>query len=188
MTGGTRQGAAEQRAAPQEDWTQLPGSGVPASSIPGVGPDPRRHGLPPVGRRRPEAEPRPRLRPPVQDRDGARAGDRRSAARSSGIEPGDIRVVVMTHLHLDHASAISEFTEATYVLGQGEWEAFHAPLPTFHGYVRKHVEHAVEYREVVYDRPVDRLLFDLRALLRPLRRRLGPARLHAWPQRAATSR
>jgi N-acyl homoserine lactone hydrolase len=71
--------------------------------------------------------------------------------RSRGIEAGEVKVAIMTHLHLDHASAISDFTEATYVLGQGEWAAFHAGRPTLNGYVRKHVEHAVEYREVVYD-------------------------------------
>jgi glyoxylase-like metal-dependent hydrolase (beta-lactamase superfamily II) len=72
--------------------------------------------------------------------------------RKLGVDPRDIRVVIMTHLHIDHASAISDFTEATYVLGQGEWDAFTARMPTLHGYVRKHADHAVEYREVMYDR------------------------------------
>jgi glyoxylase-like metal-dependent hydrolase (beta-lactamase superfamily II) len=71
-----------------------------------------------------------------------------------GIEPGDVRVAIMTHLHLDHASAISEFTSATYVLGAGEWRAFHAHRFALDGYVRNHVEHAVEYKEVPYDSPV----------------------------------
>ena len=43
-----------------------------------------------------------------------------------GVDPGDVRVAIMTHLHMDHASAISEFTSATFVLGSGEWRAFHA--------------------------------------------------------------
>jgi glyoxylase-like metal-dependent hydrolase (beta-lactamase superfamily II) len=72
--------------------------------------------------------------------------------RKLGVDPRDIGVVIMTHLHIDHASAISDFTEATYVLGQGEWDAFTARMPTLHGYVRKHADHAVEYREVMYDR------------------------------------
>jgi N-acyl homoserine lactone hydrolase len=72
--------------------------------------------------------------------------------RKLGVEPRDIKVVIMTHLHIDHASAISDFTEATYVLGQGEWDAFNARMPTLHGYVRKHADHAVEYREIMYDR------------------------------------
>jgi N-acyl homoserine lactone hydrolase len=73
--------------------------------------------------------------------------------RARGVEPDQVKVVIMTHLHLDHASAISEFTEATYVLGQREWSAFHAPRPMLSGYVRRHVGHAVDYREVIYDRP-----------------------------------
>jgi N-acyl homoserine lactone hydrolase len=73
--------------------------------------------------------------------------------RKLGVEPRDVKVVIMTHLHMDHASAISDFTEATYVLGQGEWTAFHERRPTLKGYVRKHVGHAVDYREVMYDRP-----------------------------------
>ena len=74
--------------------------------------------------------------------------------RRLGIEPRDIKVVIMTHLHLDHASAISDFTEATYVLGQGEWGAFNGRLPLLSGYIKKHVGHAIEYREVIYDRAI----------------------------------
>jgi N-acyl homoserine lactone hydrolase len=71
--------------------------------------------------------------------------------RKHGIEAGEVRVVVMTHLHMDHASAISDFTEATYVLGEGEWEAFNERRATLSGYIRKQAAHAVDYREVVYD-------------------------------------
>jgi glyoxylase-like metal-dependent hydrolase (beta-lactamase superfamily II) len=72
--------------------------------------------------------------------------------QQKGIEPHDVRVAIMTHLHADHASAISEFTSATYVLGMGEWRAFHSSR--LNGYVRRHVQHAVEYKEVPYDSPV----------------------------------
>jgi len=71
--------------------------------------------------------------------------------RRMGIEAREIKFVVMTHMHLDHASAISDFTEATYVLGEGEWAAFNEPRPTLKGYIRKQAEHAVDYREIVYD-------------------------------------
>lgn len=71
--------------------------------------------------------------------------------RKRGIEAADIKLVVMTHLHMDHASAISDFTQATYVLGEGEWSAFNARRPTFKGYVHSQGRHAVDYREVVYD-------------------------------------
>ncbi len=68
-----------------------------------------------------------------------------------GIEPSEVPVAIMTHLHMDHASAISEFTGATFVLGSGEWQAFHGARPKLNGYVRQHVAHAVEYKEVPYD-------------------------------------
>jgi N-acyl homoserine lactone hydrolase len=71
--------------------------------------------------------------------------------RRRGIEAGDVKLVVMTHMHMDHASAISDFTEATYVLGEGEWAAFSGPRPILKGYVRRQGAHAVDYREVVYD-------------------------------------
>jgi N-acyl homoserine lactone hydrolase len=71
--------------------------------------------------------------------------------RKRGIEASDIGVVVMTHLHMDHASAISDFQAATYVLGEGEWAAFNARRATFSGYIHKQAAHAVDYREVVYD-------------------------------------
>jgi N-acyl homoserine lactone hydrolase len=71
--------------------------------------------------------------------------------RARGFDPKDVKLVVMTHMHMDHASAISDFTEAVYVLGEDEWDAFNAPRGSFRGYVRKQGAHAVDYREVVYD-------------------------------------
>ena len=71
--------------------------------------------------------------------------------RARGIDAADVKLVVMTHMHMDHASAISDFTEATYVLGEGEWAAFNGRRATFRGYVQSQGKHAVDYREVVYD-------------------------------------
>jgi N-acyl homoserine lactone hydrolase len=71
--------------------------------------------------------------------------------RKRGFDPADVKLVVMTHMHMDHASAISDFTEATYVLGEDEWAAFNGRRATFNGYVHRQGAHAVDYREVVYD-------------------------------------
>ena len=38
--------------------------------------------------------------------------------RALGIEPAEVKVVVMTHLHSDHASGIAEFPESTFVVSQ----------------------------------------------------------------------
>jgi N-acyl homoserine lactone hydrolase len=65
--------------------------------------------------------------------------------REKGIPPGDVRVVVMTHLHMDHASAISEFPQATFVLSKSEWEAATTQGQT-HGYVRRQFDHGFDYR------------------------------------------
>ncbi|HEX6601739.1 MAG TPA: MBL fold metallo-hydrolase, partial [Solirubrobacterales bacterium] len=46
-----------------------------------------------------------------------------SQLRKRGLEPGEIPIVVMTHLHLDHTSAISEFPNSTFVVSEAEWKA-----------------------------------------------------------------
>ena len=43
--------------------------------------------------------------------------------RRRGIDPTEVGTVVMTHLHSDHASGISEFPGATFVLSRQEWDA-----------------------------------------------------------------
>lgn len=72
--------------------------------------------------------------------------------RARGIDPGDLAYVVMTHLHMDHASAVSEFTKPPFVLGEGEWKAFRKG-GVRGGYVHKHVEHAIDMREVSFSGP-----------------------------------
>jgi glyoxylase-like metal-dependent hydrolase (beta-lactamase superfamily II) len=43
--------------------------------------------------------------------------------RARGIEPEDVRVVVLTHLHNDHASGVAQFPAATFVVSAAEWAA-----------------------------------------------------------------
>jgi N-acyl homoserine lactone hydrolase len=73
--------------------------------------------------------------------------------RSRGIDPGEVPIVVMTHLHVDHASAISEFPNSTFVLSEVEWEAATVgPKPLLNGYRRTHFDYAFDYRTVDFDR------------------------------------
>jgi N-acyl homoserine lactone hydrolase len=73
--------------------------------------------------------------------------------RERGLEPSEVPVVVMTHLHLDHTSAISEFPNSTFVVSETEWRAAaHGPKPTLNGYRRAHFDYAFEYRSVDFDR------------------------------------
>jgi len=76
-----------------------------------------------------------------------------SQLRKRGLEPGEVPIVVMTHLHLDHSSAISEFPNSTFVVSETEWrDAAHGPQPALKGYRRSHFDYAFEYRTVDFDR------------------------------------
>ncbi len=72
--------------------------------------------------------------------------------RERGRSPGDIRVVVMTHLHGDHASAIAEFPDATFVVSKREWEAA-TDAGQRQGYVRRQFDHGFDYRLLDFDGP-----------------------------------
>jgi glyoxylase-like metal-dependent hydrolase (beta-lactamase superfamily II) len=73
--------------------------------------------------------------------------------RSRDLDPGEIPVVVMTHMHFDHASAISEFPNSTFVLSEVEWKAATVgPKPLLNGYRRTHFDYAFDYRTVDFDR------------------------------------
>jgi N-acyl homoserine lactone hydrolase len=71
--------------------------------------------------------------------------------RERGIAPGGVKLVVMTHLHVDHASAISDFPTATYLLSRREWEAAVEPRGAPRGYVRRQFDHAFDYRLLDFD-------------------------------------
>ena len=76
-----------------------------------------------------------------------------SQLRKRGLEAGEIPIVVMTHLHLDHTSAISEFPNSTFIVSETEWQdAAHGPSPRTKGYRRAHFDYAFDYRTVSFDR------------------------------------
>ena len=73
--------------------------------------------------------------------------------RERGLDPGEIPIVVMTHMHIDHTSAISEFPNSTFVVSETEWEAAAVgPRPLLNGYRRPHFDYAFDYRTVDFDR------------------------------------
>jgi glyoxylase-like metal-dependent hydrolase (beta-lactamase superfamily II) len=65
--------------------------------------------------------------------------------RARDIEPADVKAVVMTHLHIDHASAVADFPEATFAISKAEWAAA-TDQGQFHGYVQRQFDHAFDYR------------------------------------------
>lgn len=76
--------------------------------------------------------------------------DLASQLRGKGIEPSSVGLILMTHLHLDHASAIPEFPAATFVVDEKEWREATGPRPWSKGYRRNHVNHPFDFRTVSY--------------------------------------
>jgi N-acyl homoserine lactone hydrolase len=70
--------------------------------------------------------------------------------RDKGIEAASVGTVVMTHLHPDHASAIVDFPEATFLISSAEWEAA-AHGGQRDGYVKRQFDHGFDYRLIDFD-------------------------------------
>ncbi len=72
--------------------------------------------------------------------------------RGLDVAPEDIKTVVMTHLHSDHASGISHFPEATFIISESEW-AVAKKGRQLSGYIRRQYDHAFDYRLVDFEGP-----------------------------------
>ena len=70
--------------------------------------------------------------------------------RERGIEPGDVRTIVMTHLHFDHASGIGQFPDAEYVVTDKEWDAA-SNGGLRDGYFPQHLAPAKHVKKVAID-------------------------------------
>ena len=73
--------------------------------------------------------------------------DAASQLRDRGLGPKDVKVV-MTHLHGDHASAISSFPDATFVVSAPEWEEATESPSVLKGYVKRHYDYAFDFQTV----------------------------------------
>ena len=72
--------------------------------------------------------------------------------RALDVDPAALRTVVMTHLHFDHAGAVSEFPSATFVVDAREWTAA-AEGSERDGYIRRQFDHGFDWRLVDFDGP-----------------------------------
>lgn len=72
--------------------------------------------------------------------------------RARKIDSKQIHLVVMTHMHFDHTSGMSEFPGATFLLTEEEWAAATSGRrPLLQGYRHAHYDYAFDYRTVSYD-------------------------------------
>lgn len=71
--------------------------------------------------------------------------------RALGVDPMQLKTVVMTHLHLDHAGSIQEFPHAKFICGTREWESAHEPRGFSRGYIKKQFDHAFDFKLIDYE-------------------------------------
>jgi glyoxylase-like metal-dependent hydrolase (beta-lactamase superfamily II) len=69
--------------------------------------------------------------------------------RLRGVDPADVSLVVMTHLHFDHASGIGQLPGAEFVVERRERAAVKAGLVK--GYVPSHLDAAKNWRTLDLD-------------------------------------
>lgn len=70
--------------------------------------------------------------------------------RELGFSPDDVKTILLTHLHSDHASGISQFPDATFVISAQEWDAA-AEGRQLEGYFRRQFDHAFDYRTLHFE-------------------------------------
>ena len=68
--------------------------------------------------------------------------------RARGVDPAEIELVVMTHLHFDHASALCDFPNATVLVDRREWSAAWARDSFLNGYSRAQLDSRPRYRTI----------------------------------------
>jgi len=56
----------------------------------------------------------------------------------SGIDPGDVRWVVLSHLHTDHVGGVGSFSRAEVIVSSCEWERAEGLSGRLRGYVPQH--------------------------------------------------
>ena len=73
--------------------------------------------------------------------------------KTRGVDPADVRLIVMTHMHFDHASALSDFPGATVLLSAPEWRAARRRGSSLRGYCAAQLDPRQSYRTVDFASP-----------------------------------
>jgi glyoxylase-like metal-dependent hydrolase (beta-lactamase superfamily II) len=73
--------------------------------------------------------------------------------RGLGVEPQELGLIVMTHLHFDHAGALADFPSATVLASNREWAAAHGRAASLFGYPPAQFDPRPAYRTLDFEAP-----------------------------------
>jgi N-acyl homoserine lactone hydrolase len=73
--------------------------------------------------------------------------------QAHGLQPADIQLIVMTHLHFDHASALCDFPNATVLVDEREWTAAWARDALLNGYSKAQLDPRPRYLTIDFTAP-----------------------------------
>ena len=72
--------------------------------------------------------------------------------RGHGVAAEEVGTVLMTHLHSDHASGISQFPDSTFLVSDREWDAA-SEGGQLEGYFPRQFDHAFDWRLIDFEAP-----------------------------------
>ncbi|MEX0347325.1 MAG: N-acyl homoserine lactonase family protein [Rhizobiaceae bacterium] len=71
---------------------------------------------------------------------------------AAGIEAGDIRTAVISHLHFDHVGGIARIPQAELLVGDREWAILSEPHPEHEWILREHIEiPSANWRQITFE-------------------------------------
>lgn len=70
--------------------------------------------------------------------------------RSAGVDPETIELVVMTHMHFDHAGGVAQFPNATFAVSEQEWRIAN-DKGVMQGYYHNYFHPEFAWRTIDYD-------------------------------------